>query len=198
MFASKLAAAFAVVAAAVSAVSAAPAVFSDPKTEIVFRPHITSPQAGAIWPAGSTQTITWDTSDIPEDYKNQTGLILLGYIEGQDTNEHLDVAHPLAVNFPISAGSTQVNVPDVEPRHDYVVVLFGDSGNTSPKFTITSSAVSSLPGLPSGLPSFSAFPSGSAPVSTVSIPSASSATQIVSSVSPAVSPAATVAAAASA
>ncbi|OSC97211.1 hypothetical protein PYCCODRAFT_1350861, partial [Trametes coccinea BRFM310] len=128
---------FAVFAAAATAVSAAPAaVFSKPKTDIVFRPHITSPQAGAVWPVGSTQTVTWDTSDIPEEARNQTGLILLGYLEGDDTDEHLGVNDPLAYNFPITAGSAQVTVPDVQTRNDYVVVLFGDSGNTSPKFTI--------------------------------------------------------------
>ncbi|KAI0372273.1 hypothetical protein BV20DRAFT_964416 [Pilatotrama ljubarskyi] len=196
MFATKLTAVFAALAAAATAVTAAPAyasTFTSPKTEIVFRPHVTSPKAGDVWPAGSVQTVTWDTSDIPEESKNQTGLILLGYIEGDDINEHLDVANPLAVNFPITAGSAQVKVPEVTPRNDYVVVLFGDSGNTSPKFTITTDAGSSLPSI--SLPSITgtvtasastpASPSVSASVSSVAVPpvSASVSTPAAPSVS---------------
>ncbi|KAI9058487.1 hypothetical protein FKP32DRAFT_1669315 [Trametes sanguinea] len=172
MFASKLTAVFAVFAAAATAVSAAPAaVFSKPKTDIVFRPHITSPQAGDVWPVGSTQTVTWDTSDIPEEARNQTGLILLGYLEGDDTDEHLGVNDPLAYNFPITAGSAQVTVPEVQSRNDYVVVLFGDSGNTSPKFTIQNSIASSLPILPS-----LSVPSVGPSVSTPAVPSVSATT----------------------
>ncbi|KAI8994257.1 hypothetical protein BD414DRAFT_411938 [Trametes punicea] len=178
MFASKLAAAFVVFAAAVSAVSAAPTVFTEPKTEIVYRPHITSPKAGDVWPVGTTQTVTWDTSDIPDDAKNQTGLILLGYLEDGDTDEHLGVDHPLASNFPITAGSVEVTVPDVKPRDDYVAILFGDSGNASPKFTITNS---SLPGLSgSASASVPSLPSITVPVSSASVPS------ILPSVSPSV------------
>ncbi|KAH9851823.1 hypothetical protein C2E23DRAFT_732406 [Lenzites betulinus] len=143
MFSTKLTVVFAALAAAVS-VSAAPATtFSTPKTEVVFRPQIISPAAGTVWPAGSVQTLTWDTSNIPEDAKNQTGLALLGYIVGNTTDEHLDVANPLATGFPITAGAANVTVPDVPARDDYVVVLFGDSGNTSPKFTITNAEATS-------------------------------------------------------
>ncbi|KAI0663390.1 hypothetical protein C8Q70DRAFT_1050075 [Cubamyces menziesii] len=113
MFANKFTAIVTALVAAAAAVSAAPS--------IVFSPPITSPKAGDVWPAGTTQT----------------GLILLGYIEDGSEDEHLDIKNPLAVNFPISAGSASVEVPSVTPRDDYVVVLFGDSGNTSPKFTIT-------------------------------------------------------------
>ncbi|CDO69843.1 hypothetical protein BN946_scf184884.g2 [Trametes cinnabarina] len=181
MFASKLTAVFAVFAAAATAVSAAPAaVFSKPKTDIVFRPHITSPKAGDVWPIGSNQTVTWDTSDIPEEARNQTGLILLGYLVGDDTDEHLGVNDPLAYNFPITAGSAQVTVPAVKTRDDYVIVLFGDSGNTSPKFTIKDSAATSLPGLPSlSLPSVAssvfppAIPSVTTSVVSLTSPSAS-------------------------
>ena len=70
--------------------------------------------------------------------------------------------HPLASGFPITDGSVQVVVPSVVDRDDYVIVrtylfskvsiedpersdipaVFGDSGNTSPKFTITSTSAS--------------------------------------------------------
>ncbi len=91
--ATKLVAAFSILAAAASAVCAAPAVFNPQgsKVDIVFRPPITAPVAGDAWTVGSVQTITWSTDDIPEENKLQTGLILLGHVEGDDTNEHLDV-----------------------------------------------------------------------------------------------------------
>lgn len=71
------------------------------------------------------------------------------------------VAHPLASNFRITDGAVNVTVPDVDARDDYIIVrelpspvvvcscwcaqlmhfslcaVFGDSGNASPKFTIT-------------------------------------------------------------
>ncbi|KAL1950556.1 hypothetical protein VTO73DRAFT_5680 [Trametes versicolor] len=161
MFSTKLTTLFAALAVAASAVSAAPATFSGGKVDIVFRPQVTAPTAGDVWPAGSTQTITWDTSAIPAEARNQTGLILLGYVEEGDAtgNEHLDTANALASGFPITAGTIDVSVPAVPQRSDYVVVLFGDSGNTSPKFTITnstaaaasSSASSALPSLPTDI-----------------------------------------------
>ena len=94
MFATKFAAAFAVLAAAASAVSAAPAKVFDPSKvneDIVYLPQITAPEAGAVRPVASTQNITWDTSDIPAEAMNSTGLILLGYLEDGSLNEHLDV-----------------------------------------------------------------------------------------------------------
>ncbi|KAI9067312.1 hypothetical protein FKP32DRAFT_1563876 [Trametes sanguinea] len=128
MFANNFAALLTVLVAAASAVSAAP-------TEVIS-PPVTSPKAGDVWQVGTTQNVTWDTSAIPAGTA-QTGLILLGHIVGDSDDEHLDTKHPLAVNFPITAGFATVEVPDVATRDDYVVVLFGDSGNTSPKFTIT-------------------------------------------------------------
>ncbi|OBZ68973.1 hypothetical protein A0H81_11316 [Grifola frondosa] len=123
-------AAFAAVAS--TAVHATPV--DEPVQNVVFSPPITAPTAGMTWPIGSEQVVTWDTSVVPAGSENQTGLLLLGYLE--DNSEHLDIQHPLANNFPISAGSVQVLVPNVTTRNDYIVVLFGDSGNISPEFTI--------------------------------------------------------------
>ena len=139
MFANKFAALFTALVAAASVVSAAPA--ED------FEPHITAPTAGAVWHIGSTQNVTWDTSNIPPSNVNQTGLILLGYLVNGSEDEHLDgrefsngslntltyslTEHPLAVNFPITAGYASVVVPDVAPRDDYIVVrayCFGSIG----------------------------------------------------------------------
>ncbi|EMD31385.1 hypothetical protein CERSUDRAFT_89078 [Gelatoporia subvermispora B] len=133
MFANKLAASLLALAAAAVA---SPTAFIPvaPKEDIVFSPHITGPTAGQLWPVGTNQTVTWDTSSIPAEGQNQTGLLLLGYQEND--SENLDISHPLAVGFPISAGEVNITVPNVTMRTDYIVVLFGDSGNVSPQFTI--------------------------------------------------------------
>ncbi|KAI0822533.1 hypothetical protein BC628DRAFT_1388967 [Trametes gibbosa] len=126
MFSNKVSTIFTVLVAAAAAVSAAP---SD-----VVRPPITSPKAGDVWTAGSTQLITWDTSSIANP-TGETGLILLGTLKNGD--EQLNANSPLALGFPISAGAVNVTVPAVPTGDDYIVALFGDSGNISPTFTIT-------------------------------------------------------------
>jgi len=102
---------------------------------IVFSPPITSPRAGDRWQVGSLQTVTWDTSNIPPSGKNNGGTILLGFNDGSGS-ENLDSDHPLASGFLLTAGSHQITVPQVQNRTHYFVVLFGDSGNMSPEFTI--------------------------------------------------------------
>ncbi|KAI9062012.1 hypothetical protein FKP32DRAFT_1574838 [Trametes sanguinea] len=131
MFANKFTTLLAPFLAAASVASAGPA------PDIDVEPHITSPKAGDVWPIGSTQSVTWDTSKIPPLAVNQTVSLYLGYINDPSGNEHLDFDHPLAANVPITAGSALVTVPDVTPRDDYVVDLYGNSGNISPKFTIS-------------------------------------------------------------
>lgn len=101
----------------------------------VWSPAITSPDAQTVWVAGTTATVTWDTSNPPADVTNPRGRILLGHVE-DGTDEHLDVAHPLADGFDIRAGKVQVKVPYVSPGNDYIIVLMGDSGNKSPSFVI--------------------------------------------------------------
>lgn len=45
----------------------------------------------------------------------------------------------LAAGFPLNSGSWNVTLPDnLATRSDYIVVVFGNSGNASPKFTIQS------------------------------------------------------------
>ncbi|KAF9465827.1 hypothetical protein BDZ94DRAFT_1296310 [Collybia nuda] len=104
---------------------------------IVYSPHITSPKASTTWALGSTHNITWETSDIPHEKRGSNGLILLGYV-GNGASEHLDIDHPLASSFPIEKGYVLVRMPKNTPcRNDYFIVLFGDSGNKSPKFRVT-------------------------------------------------------------
>ncbi|KAI5896928.1 uncharacterized protein SCHCODRAFT_02616228 [Schizophyllum commune H4-8] len=103
----------------------------------VVAPPITSPNASTTWNVGETVTVTWDTSDLPPESQitNKEGKIVLGY--QTEDSMHLQYDNPLAQGFSITLGSYNVTVPDVEERSDYIIVLFGDSGNSSPKFTIT-------------------------------------------------------------
>ena len=133
--------------------------------DIVYAPPITSPKAGAVWHAGTEKTIKWDTSSIPHNAKVY-GQLLLGYLENGSENLDLGkfhfaprptphrwrrfvpcshvgimplfifVAHPLATNFLLTNGEQRITVPHVPTKHSYIIVLYGDSGNRSPEFTI--------------------------------------------------------------
>ncbi|KAL0069877.1 hypothetical protein AAF712_003147 [Marasmius tenuissimus] len=101
---------------------------------IVFNPKIISPDANTVWEVGTTQTVKWDPTGLPLD--TLTGQVVLGHLEGSDPNEHLQLNPPLAKGFLIKDGEVTITIPDVPSRKDYIVVVFGDSGNASPKFTI--------------------------------------------------------------
>ncbi|KAH9038213.1 hypothetical protein EDB85DRAFT_526741 [Lactarius pseudohatsudake] len=101
---------------------------------IVVSPQITSPSASTTWNAGDKVTVTWETSSIPPP-GNFTGQLLLGFLTLE--GENLDIDHPLAQDILLSTGSVQITVPNVPVGANYIVVLFGDSGNASPQFTIT-------------------------------------------------------------
>ncbi|KIJ31524.1 hypothetical protein M422DRAFT_121206, partial [Sphaerobolus stellatus SS14] len=99
-------------------------------------PPVTYPTAGVDWPVGSSQTVTWDTSEVPPGFTG-TGMILLGYLDNNgDYDEHLDINDPLARGFPLTTGSVVIVVPNVPSRNTYIVVLIGDSGNISGEFHI--------------------------------------------------------------
>ncbi|KAI0086945.1 hypothetical protein BDY19DRAFT_868640, partial [Irpex rosettiformis] len=105
----------------------------------VWNPKITSPTSSTVWRKGSVVTVTWDTSDAPRYPTNIQGKIYLGHMHDGETNEHLDISHPLAESVDLTRGSAQVTVPSsnsVSPGADYIIVLMGDSGNHSPKFAI--------------------------------------------------------------
>ncbi|KAF8904108.1 hypothetical protein CPB84DRAFT_1677535 [Gymnopilus junonius] len=131
----------------------------------VVAPRITSPTADSVWPIGSVQTVTWDTSDLPppSQITNAIGQIILGFNSTDSLN--LDFDHPLAKGFNITDGSVKVTVPNVTPRDDYLIVLFGDSGDTSPQFAITKI---SAPGFSSS--SSSGSSPATTPLSTESLP----------------------------
>ncbi|KAI0697319.1 hypothetical protein C8T65DRAFT_26541 [Cerioporus squamosus] len=96
----------------------------------VFVPPVLYPHAGTVWTNGQTHNVTWDTSDAPEQITNRQGFILL---------RKGDLATPvvLASGFDILLGRIEVTLPkSLLTGDDYSLVLFGDSGNFSPQFTI--------------------------------------------------------------
>ncbi|KAF5369117.1 hypothetical protein D9615_010420 [Tricholomella constricta] len=107
-------------------------------TRDVFSPHITSPDENTIWPVGTKQMVTWETKDIPPDSQltNPNGKVVLGHL-GPTGGLNLQLDNPLAQNFKLRVGKVEITVPSVAPRDDYIIVLFGDSGNASPAFIIT-------------------------------------------------------------
>ncbi|EKM50797.1 uncharacterized protein PHACADRAFT_104333 [Phanerochaete carnosa HHB-10118-sp] len=96
----------------------------------VWDPEITSPTAGVRWLPGDIHNITWDTSNAPADISEVSMIVLAkGGVE--------DIANPLAQGFDLRAGFVPVAIPlSTVSGDDYAIVLFGDSGNLSPTFTI--------------------------------------------------------------
>ncbi|TDL13785.1 hypothetical protein BD410DRAFT_797508 [Rickenella mellea] len=111
-------------------------VFGAPiETRDVFIPPILYPHAGTVWFVGQFHNVTWDTSNRPAQITNSIGMIVLAK-GGIIVSGVGGLNHPLASNFSILDGRHEVHVPNVKPGKDYAVVLFGDSGNISPDFTI--------------------------------------------------------------
>ncbi|KAI0673367.1 hypothetical protein C8Q78DRAFT_933550, partial [Trametes maxima] len=103
----------------------------------VWNPPIVEPDSDTVWKVGSTFMVTWDVSTRPEHVTNWDGEVVLGYLQdGDSTDEHLDFEHPLARGFNLTQGKVEITVPNVVQSNDYIIVLFGDSGNRSQKFTI--------------------------------------------------------------
>ncbi|KAF5382288.1 hypothetical protein D9757_008490 [Collybiopsis confluens] len=98
----------------------------------VYVPPITCPTAYTVWNKGEVHNVTWDVSDPPAQITNKIGRIQLR--EGGLTTPLI-----LADGFDILLGRIEVTVPWVITANDYQLVLFGDSGNFSPEFTINGS-----------------------------------------------------------
>ncbi|KIY60769.1 hypothetical protein CYLTODRAFT_495528 [Cylindrobasidium torrendii FP15055 ss-10] len=96
----------------------------------IWNPAITSPTSETVWTVGQTVEVTWSTADAPENVSNG-GSVVLG--KGADFLYNVIVDH---FDLKAANGAIAVTVPDVEAGDDYFVVLFGDSGNASDKFTI--------------------------------------------------------------
>jgi hypothetical protein len=95
----------------------------------VYTPRVTYPTTGTVWYVGKKYRVTWDTSNPPTDISNKKGEIHLR----QDGATSEDA---LASGFDILLGSFEITVPHVENGDDYQIVLMGDSGDWSKKFTI--------------------------------------------------------------
>ncbi|KAG8214724.1 hypothetical protein J3R82DRAFT_9812 [Butyriboletus roseoflavus] len=160
-----------------SSVSALPLALRD-----VVSPPITSPTAASVWVVGQTQTVTWSTTGLPVNQTNPVGMLVLGYL--YNNSENLMLNSPLATNLNYSVGQAQVTVPNVPSRTDYIVVLFGDSGNASPEFTIINDAAASTSVPPIPLPASSAGSSSPAASTPASTPPANSNSPSSSGVSP--------------
>ncbi|KAJ7367099.1 hypothetical protein DFH08DRAFT_797936 [Mycena albidolilacea] len=131
---------------AAAAVAASPL---KPQQLVVITPHITSPDEKAYWTTGSTQTVTWNTAEIPPAFAHYNGTIMLGAITNYTNSkgekvvsENLDWQKPLASGFPMGAGRHNIVVPDKDNGDNYIIVLLGDSGNCSPQFKIRKAASS--------------------------------------------------------
>ncbi|KIY70803.1 hypothetical protein CYLTODRAFT_168696 [Cylindrobasidium torrendii FP15055 ss-10] len=97
----------------------------------VWVPKITSPVSGTVWTVGETVEVTWSTADTPV-YISNGGRIGLG----RDDRIIADDALIRTFDLREANGAINVTVPEVEAGDDYFIVLFGDSGNWSDKFTI--------------------------------------------------------------
>ncbi|KII92867.1 hypothetical protein PLICRDRAFT_104298 [Plicaturopsis crispa FD-325 SS-3] len=97
----------------------------------VYTPPVTYPTAGTTWAVGETHNVTWDTTNPPKQITNGEGQIYLR--KGDNAIKPI----LLASEFSILLGSFNVTVPSVAPASDYIINLFGDSGDWSPEFTIT-------------------------------------------------------------
>ncbi|KAJ7034418.1 hypothetical protein C8F04DRAFT_573378 [Mycena alexandri] len=111
-------------AAALAAVQATPLAPRD-----VYVPPILYPHAGTVWSVGQRHNVTWDNTNPPVNITNKVGRIML-------RKSGLTTPVILAENFSILLGRIEVTVPWVIDGTDYQLVLFGDSGNFSPDFTI--------------------------------------------------------------
>ncbi|KAJ6534169.1 hypothetical protein B0H19DRAFT_1271901 [Mycena capillaripes] len=99
----------------------------------VFVPPITFPTAGTMWVSKTQQNVTWDASGAPASISNEAQLFL--------RKDGITAPFILAQGFDLRAGSLEITVPWVLTGTDYQLVLFGDSGNFSPVFTIQSDTV---------------------------------------------------------
>ncbi|PPQ79854.1 hypothetical protein CVT24_003498 [Panaeolus cyanescens] len=130
----------AVVSSAVDVAYATSLVVSDLEARRdVVAPKIITPNGNTVWPVGSEQLVTWDILDLPPDEQitNPIGKVILGYDENSSLN--LDFFNPIVQGFLLRDGNVTLTVPNVVPKTNYLIVLYGNSVNTSPNFAITAS-----------------------------------------------------------
>ncbi|KAJ7277490.1 hypothetical protein C8J57DRAFT_1713821 [Mycena rebaudengoi] len=118
------------VLAAIAGVGAVPAGPVGPVANDVFVPPILTPAAGTVWESFQRQNVTWDASNAPNTISNRASILL--------ARDGVEFPFILASDFDLRAGFVKLTVPHVLSGSDYQIVLFGDSGNLSPMFTINS------------------------------------------------------------
>ncbi|KAL1743837.1 hypothetical protein HDZ31DRAFT_64646 [Schizophyllum fasciatum] len=117
------------VAALAVVVNASPAAAAVRDAETIWIPHILTPNRVTVWHTGHKANVTWETSDAPEVISNGAAIQLRKGSEPFDGY--------LAEGFDLRAGFVEVDVPyALNPDDDYLICLFGDSGNFSEEFTI--------------------------------------------------------------
>ncbi|KAL5514688.1 hypothetical protein ACEPAG_2004 [Sanghuangporus baumii] len=102
----------------------------------IWSPKVLTPNEEVGWVIGTRANVTWDTSNPPAIISNGSRVQLVkgGIPLASGPGSFTD---PLAVGFNLLAGFVEITVPDIEPGSDYQVVLFGDSGNLGPLFSIS-------------------------------------------------------------
>ncbi|KAL5520799.1 hypothetical protein ACEPAF_2802 [Sanghuangporus sanghuang] len=102
----------------------------------IWSPKVLTPNEEVGWVIGTLANVTWDTSNPPAVISNGSRVQLvkggIPLASGPGST-----SEPLAEDFDLLAGFVEVTVPDIEPGNDYQVVLFGDSGNIGPLFSIS-------------------------------------------------------------
>ncbi|EKM51842.1 uncharacterized protein PHACADRAFT_31642 [Phanerochaete carnosa HHB-10118-sp] len=96
-------------------------------------PPVIEPSADTVWVVGQFYNITWDNSDPPVNITDSLGHAYLVKDFLLDPNQP-----QIASNFPLRQGWVTVQAPDVAPADDYSILLFGDSSNFGPEFSIVS------------------------------------------------------------
>ncbi|KAJ8092642.1 hypothetical protein AAF712_005839 [Marasmius tenuissimus] len=95
----------------------------------VYVPPIISPDAYTEWVVGTVVNVTWDNSNPPTMIGNRASVQL-------NKANPSSIVGTLVRDFDLRTGWVEVTVPNVEPAEDYIITLFGDSGNRSPPFSI--------------------------------------------------------------
>ncbi|KAJ7124387.1 hypothetical protein C8R44DRAFT_980677 [Mycena epipterygia] len=119
----------AVAALMLGSASARPAQMETQKRD-VFVPPILYPHAGTVWFSFQRHNVTWNATGAPATISNEALLLL--------AKGGLEAPFILAKGFDLRAGRFEIEVPYVLADTNYQLVLFGDSGNLSPMFTIES------------------------------------------------------------
>jgi len=97
----------------------------------IFSPPILYPNAATVWFAGQSHNVTWDPSNPPKSISNLASIVL----RTAGASDWTELT--LASNFSLLDGRHEIKVPtNVTSRDDWEIILFGDSGNVSPAFTI--------------------------------------------------------------